>query len=61
MRKNKLQNLENRIRGWLPKAPELPRPQRRSPIGEHAKVPAKPDVPMMPDRKFQLVSGIPLD
>ena len=58
MRKNKLQNLEKRVRGWLPKAPELPRLQRRSSISEKAKVPAKPDVPIMPDRKFQLVSGI---
>jgi hypothetical protein len=55
---NPIRYLEKRIRGWLPKAPALPRPQRRSPISENAKVPAKPDVPMMPDRKFHLISGI---
>ncbi len=52
------ENLKNRIRGWLPKEPTLPRPQRRSPMNEHAKVPAKPDVPMMPDHRLQLNNGI---
>jgi hypothetical protein len=50
--------LEKRIRGWLPKEPTLPHPQRRGPVSEHAKIPTKPDVTMMPDRKLQLNSGI---
>jgi hypothetical protein len=55
---NPIRYLENKIRGWLPKEPTLPRPQRRSPITEHEKVPAKPDVPMVPNRRLQLNSGI---
>ena len=55
---NPIKYLENRVRGWLPKEPALPRPQRRSPVSEHAKVPAKPDVPMVPNRRLQLNSGI---
>jgi hypothetical protein len=59
MRKNsKLQSLEKRIRGWLPNAPALPQPQRKGLVSEHKQVPAKPDVPTMSDRRFQLVSGI---
>lgn len=50
--------LDNWLRGWLPKAPELPRPQRRSPVSDHAKVPVKPDVPIISNRKLQLNSGI---
>jgi len=50
--------LESRIRGWLPKEPALPRPQRRGPLVEKGKVPAKPDVTMMLDRRSQLGTGM---
>jgi hypothetical protein len=50
--------IETRIRGWLPKEPTLPRPQRRGPLVEKGKVPAKPDVTMMLDRRSQLSTGI---
>jgi hypothetical protein len=55
---NPLRYLENRIRGWLPKAPTSPHPQRKNAIGEHLKLPAKPDVTTIPDRRLQLNSGI---
>jgi hypothetical protein len=50
--------LEKLIRGWLPKEPILPHPQKREAVSEQAKVPTKPDVTMMLDRRFQLNSGI---
>jgi hypothetical protein len=55
---NPIKYLENRVRGWLPKEPTLPRPQRRSPVSEHAKVPAKLDVPIISNRRLHLNSGI---
>jgi hypothetical protein len=55
---NPLKNLEKRIRGWLPKTPALPQPQRKGPANEYAKGHTKTDVPTIPNRKFQLVSGI---
>jgi hypothetical protein len=50
--------IENRIRGWLPKEPTLPRPQRSGPVAENTKVSAKPDVKIIPERKIQLNNGI---
>jgi hypothetical protein len=50
--------VDNWLRGWLPKAPELPRPQRRSPVSDHAKVPAKTDLTGIPERRLQRDSGI---
>jgi len=50
--------LEKRIHGWLPKEPTLPHPQRKGSVNEHARVQAKPDVTVMPDRKLQLNNGI---
>ncbi len=50
--------IENRIRGWLPKEPTLPRPQRSGPVAENTKVPAKPDVTVIPERRLQLSNGI---
>jgi hypothetical protein len=55
---NLKKSLENRIRGWLPKAPTPSHPQRKNAIGEHLKLPAKPDVTTIPDRRLQLNSGI---
>ena len=58
---NPLKRLENRIRGWLPKTPALPKPQRKGPISEqHTKVPAKPDVISTFDRRMQLSNGLAL-
>jgi hypothetical protein len=58
---NPLKNLEKRIRGWLPKTPALPQPQRKGPISEqHTKVPAKPDVISTFDRRMQLSNGLAL-
>lgn len=50
--------IEKCIRGWLPKEPTLPRPQRSRPVAENTKVPAKPDVTTMPERGLQLNNGI---
>jgi hypothetical protein len=50
--------IEKCIRGWLPKEPTLPRPQRSRPVAENTKVPAKPDVTTMPERRLQLNNGI---
>ena len=50
--------IENRIRGWLPKEPTLQRPKKSGPVAENTKVPAKPDVTTMPERRFQLNNGI---
>jgi hypothetical protein len=55
---NLLRYLENRIRGWLPKEPTIPRPQKRMPLGEHPKLPAKPEITTIPDRRLQLNNGI---
>ena len=53
--------LRNRIRGWLPKTPALPKPQRKGPISEqHTKVSAKPDVTSAFDRRMQLSHGLAL-
>lgn len=50
--------IKNRIRGWLPKEPTLPRPQRSGPVAENTKALAKPDVKTIPERKLQLNNGI---
>jgi len=52
--------IANRIRGWLPKAPALPDPQRKGPASEHTKVPAKPDFTAILDRRMQLSNGMVL-
>jgi len=50
--------IEKCIRGWFPKEPTLPRPQRSRPVAENTKVPAKLDVTTMPERRLQLNNGI---
>jgi len=46
------------IRGWLPKKPTLPRPQGSGSVAEDTKVPAKPDVTAMLERRRQLNNGV---
>jgi hypothetical protein len=55
---NLKKRLETIIRGWLPKEPTLPRPQRSGSVAGNTKVPAKPDVTTMFERRFQLNAGI---
>ena len=50
--------IANRIRGWLPKEPTLPHPRRKGPVSEHTKVPAKPEITAIPDRRLQLSNGL---
>jgi hypothetical protein len=55
---NLKKHLEKIIRGWLPKEPTLSCPQRSGSVAENTKVPAKPDVTTMPERRLQLNTGI---
>ncbi len=55
---NLRKSLENRIRGWLPKEPKLPNPERRGTVSEHSKPPAKLDVTTIPERRLQFGKGI---
>jgi hypothetical protein len=55
---NLLRYVEERVRGWLPKEPTLPCPQRSDSVAENTKVPAKPDVTTMPESRRQLSNGI---
>jgi hypothetical protein len=50
--------IENRIRGWLPKEPTVPRPQKTGSVAENTKVPAKPDAITIPESRLQLNNGI---
>jgi hypothetical protein len=50
--------LETIVRGWLPREPTLPRPQRSGPVAESTRVPAKPDVTTVPELRLQLNGGI---
>lgn len=51
-------HLKRLIRGWLPKEPTLPRPQKKAPLSETKKIPAKPDITTISDRTLQLNRGI---
>jgi hypothetical protein len=55
---NLKKSLENRIRGWLPKAPTPLHPQRKGATDKHLKLPVETDVTTIPDRRLQLNSGI---
>jgi len=50
--------IANRVRGWLPKKPALPPPQRSGSVAENMKVPVKPIVTAIPEPKIQLNNGI---
>ena len=53
---NPLKYLEKRIRGWLPKTPALPHPQR--PVSKNMKTPVKPDLMVIFERKIQRSTGM---
>jgi hypothetical protein len=50
-------SLGNRIRGWLPTTPTLPRRQTNAPLLHNTKIPFPPP-PQMVENKFQLNVGI---
>jgi hypothetical protein len=54
---NVKKSLENRVRGWLPTTPTLPRRQTSAPLLQNTKIPFPPP-PQMFENKFQRNVGI---